>query len=99
MASKKSEKQQASLARFNFTGGAQAKRPLSSDEDTQEKRKKQKTSYEGVRERKFLPQWSEAFPWVEYDDATGIMFCKVCRSYPSKADKGRSFLLFSVSFG
>ena len=54
---------------------------------------------EDICERKFLLQWSEAFPWVEYDDATSVMFCKVCRSYPSKADNGGSFLLFSVSFG
>ena len=61
--------------------------------------KKLVSNPEDIREGKFLPQWSEAFPWVEYDDATSVMFCKVCHSYPSKADKGGSFLLFSVSFG
>ena len=61
---------------FRFLGG---KRPLSesADEKTKKRREQKKKTYEDCRDRKFLPQWLETFPWLTYKKDSGLMFCKV----------------------
>lgn len=36
--------------------------------------------------RKFLESWKADFPWVEQDLEKDIMYCKLCRKYPSIAE-------------
>ena len=44
--------------------------------------------YEKTRpQRKFQESWKKEFPWVEQDTENDVMFCVVCRAYPSIADK------------
>jgi hypothetical protein len=49
-----------------------------------------------VRRRKFLPQWLDKFPWLQYNNDT--MTCKVCTKFPDLADSGSSFLSGCTSF-
>jgi len=42
--------------------------------------------YEGKRKRRFLEKWRQEFDFVEYDYRAEVMFCKVCRAVPEKAD-------------
>ena len=101
-----SDKQQTSLARFFFTGSGDSgdrggeKRPSTSSSRgaPPEKRKKQKDAYKDIRERKFLQQWKESFTWLEFDEDTGLMHCKVCRAFPTRADQGGSFFIGTKSF-
>ena len=46
-------------------------------EDWEEKIAEKKKNYEDCRDRKFLPQWLETFPWLTYKEDSGLMFCKV----------------------
>ena len=50
--------------------------------------KKQKTATNASKPttklRMFQPEWLKQFEWLEYDDKTKRMFCKVCRAANSK---------------
>ena len=57
--------------------------PAAADE-IQTKNKK----YDTQRKHMFLPQRKTKWPWVEYDEEKGVMFCETChKKYPSLADK------------
>ena len=57
--------------------------PAAADE-IQTKNKK----YDTQRKHMFLPQRKTKWPWVEYDEEKGIMFCETCHiKYPLLADK------------
>jgi hypothetical protein len=58
------------------------------DKDTEYDRNK--------RSRKFLHEWTSEFPWLEYDEKEGKMFCKFCKAYPGLA--GKDFVDGSTSF-
>ena len=62
---------------FCFLGG---KGPLSESMMRRLRREKsRKKNCEDCRDRKFLPQWLETFPWLwlTYKEDSGLMFCKV----------------------
>lgn len=33
------------------------------------------------RARNYLPQWETTWPWLYFDDAVSLMYCKYCKKY------------------
>ncbi|XP_071964144.1 zinc finger protein 862-like [Antedon mediterranea] len=70
--------------------------PSTSSKRPQADRKKE---YERTkRKRGFLPKWTKEFTWLEYDHALQLMYCRVCKDCPDKADTQSSFYLGCDSF-
>ena len=47
------------------------------EDDSSEKRKKQKLDYESSRKRGIVPGWKTEFPWLGTDENDETMFCTV----------------------
>lgn len=50
------------------------------------------------QKREFVKSWRDEFPWVEYRDGEGKMFCTLCLSFPSLADQHNTFFIGSTTF-
>lgn len=37
------------------------------------------------RARNYLPQWETTWPWLYFDEAVSLMYCKYCKKYPDIA--------------
>ena len=42
---------------------------------------------EKKRERKFQPHWLDRWSWLQYDGNINKVFCRLCTSMPTYADK------------
>lgn len=46
------------------------------------------------RQRNFQPHWVDCYPWLEYIDSEGKMFCSYCKQYSKLAQVGNSPSVF-----
>ena len=55
---------------------------------TEEELKENDDFYEKhKRKRGFVATWPQEWPWLGYDEDKIEVYCKICRAYPSYADK------------
>lgn len=50
---------------------------------------KNKVYDENKRQRRYQRKWSETWFWLNYNESEDLMFCKVCREYPTIARSGK----------
>ncbi len=86
-----------SPAEPNKTG--QGEEGTAKEKETITKRKSsEKLDYEAKRKRSFLVSWTKEFLWLEHDKLNNIMFCRVCREFPSISDSTSSFVTGTSNF-
>lgn len=64
------------LFKFGFSSDKeQTQTKRKGNEDSKKRYEKEK------RKRQFCSKWKDDFPWLEFDEESGVMFCIPCRKY------------------
>ena len=79
----------ANTSSANGGDGDASKQNKSSVSQSQTKQSKESRhkKYDAKRKRSFRESWKTEYPWVNFDEDEGVMFCEICRKYPKLADQ------------